>query len=41
MQRGEPGALEEGDSKAEEAPGDDAGDEEMEEVAAAGVEVVG
>lgn len=34
MQQGEPGALEEGDWKAEEFPGDDAGEEEVEEVAA-------
>lgn len=35
MQRGEPGELEEGDWKAEEVPGDDAGEEEMEEEAVA------
>lgn len=35
MQRGELGALEEGDWEAEEVPGDDAGEEETEEEAAA------
>lgn len=32
MQHGEPGALDEGDWKAEEAPGDEAGEDEQEEV---------
>lgn len=34
VQQGDPGALEMGDWKAEEVPGDDAEEEEVEEVAA-------